>query len=176
MIKKGFINVLFVSVLILLVPSVLVSATDTQINIKTLPNHKASIFVYPSGELTFEKSYHLTSDTFGNLKITHSSDSSEIDILVKITKDGEKVLSEKFDSYDVNLPIGIRIDYNEINGNYAGDFVQSGMPHQFFGNIVDGDGNSVPDDFLFIAKINGDDVAKSLIWKMILMKGDLRIF
>src|SRR3989344_8049562 len=38
----------------------------------------------------------------------------------------------------------------------------TGIPHQFWGSVKDGSGNSAPDDILIIARINGVDVAATI--------------
>lgn len=96
----------------------LVMATDTTITIKTLPDHKVSIFVYGAGELALTDSKHGTSDSQGMFSYVHSSDKSRIDVLVKITKDAQTVFKEKFEDYEAGKPISIRMDNEEITGEY----------------------------------------------------------
>ena len=110
---------LILSIVLLILVFSLVSAIDTKIKIKTLPVHKVSIFIYPSGKLAFIESAHNNSDIYGNLEVTHSSGHKDIDIIVKVSKDGEKIFLEKFDGYKAGGPISIRIDNEEITGNYA---------------------------------------------------------
>jgi hypothetical protein len=97
-----------------------VSAIDTSIKIKTLPVHRVSVFVYPAGQLGLVDSYHLNSDLYGDLEVKHTSSIDEIDVLVKVSKDGDTVLGpEKFKEYDAGFPINIRIDNVEITGEYV---------------------------------------------------------
>ncbi len=113
MVKKFALSLLF---LVLIISSV--SAIDTQIKIKTIPEHKASIFIYPTDSVTSINSFHVIADSTGELSVTHSSEHSKIDILVKITKDGNKIFLERFEDYQAGKEIYIRMDYTEVNGNY----------------------------------------------------------
>ncbi len=107
-----FISLIFIS---------FVSAFDTPIKVKTLADHKVSIFAYETGKLTYENSYHLTADIKGEVSLVHSSSSSKIDIMVKVTKDGQKVFLTRFDGYDAGKQIYIRLDNEEENGFYNPD-------------------------------------------------------
>ena len=76
-----------------------VSAIDTQINVRTLPNHKASIFVLKTGETyLLLNSYHINADSTGQVSATYSGDESKIMITLKITKNGQTVMLNKFEN------------------------------------------------------------------------------
>ena len=113
MVKKTFISLLLLALLISFV-----SAVDTEIKIKTLADHKVSIFVYPDDSATSINSFHITADSVGSVSVTHSSGHAKIDLLVKVTKDGNKVFLERFEDYIAGNPISIRVDYEEVSGTY----------------------------------------------------------
>jgi len=108
------------SVFVLIFIIGIVSAVGTDIKIKTLPNYKVSIFVYPNEKFSLINSFHIMSDGTGIAQVTHSSEHSKIDILVKVTKDGKNVLDpSKFEGYDAGTPVYIRYDFDEKNGEYS---------------------------------------------------------
>lgn len=115
--KKEIIAAFVVAFLIFSLPA-LVSAATTSISVKTLPNHRVTIIVYPKEKLSSLESFYIDSDANGMASVSHTSSESEIDVLVKITKDGNKVFLDKFTGYDAGTPISIRIDNEEITGNY----------------------------------------------------------
>lgn len=103
-----------------------VIAIDTDINIKTLANHKVFVFVYPVEET---KTYHQTftgdSNSAGEIKFTHTGTEEAVDIRIKVTKDGKNILpgetkgTELFEGYSTGTPISIRFDYEIIDGDYS---------------------------------------------------------
>ncbi len=98
----------------------LVSAVNTEIKVKTLPAHKVSIFILASDEVyNLLESFHKTSDIYGDVSVTYSSeiDSFDVRVIVK-TKEGEKLFNEKFDGYNAGELISIRIDNEEITREY----------------------------------------------------------
>ncbi len=123
MVKKFALSLVFLA---LIISSV--SAIDTEIKVKTIPDHKASIFVYPADSVTSINSFHIIADSTGELSVTHSSEHSSIDVLVKITKDGNKIFIEKFAGYPAGKPIYIRMDYTEVNGDYDPSKVAAATP------------------------------------------------
>ena len=104
--------------LVLLVSFSLASAIDTEIKVKTLADHKVSVFIYPSDKVTILDSFHKIADTTGIVSSVHSSDEKKLDVMVKVTKDGQTIFKEKFNSYEAGKPIFIRMDNEEITGNY----------------------------------------------------------
>ena len=115
MIKK-FVFAAMISLFIIL--PFISAAFDTPIKIKSLADHKASIFIYKSGNLDILESYHLNTQR-GEISITYSSPESRIDVRVKITKDSQKVFNEFFEGYEAGKPINIKIDYSGVDRNYA---------------------------------------------------------
>lgn len=116
MIKKIVLGILF---LILVFP--LISAADTSIKVKTLPDHKVSLFIYSSGSLSISDSFlYKLSDNNGMVSVVYSATQSRIDVRVKVeTKDGTKVFNELFEDYSTGKPIYIRLDNDEKNGEYV---------------------------------------------------------
>lgn len=116
MMRKIVFGILF---LMLVFP--LVSAADTVIKVKTLPNHKVSIFIYSSGSLSIDSSFlYKVSDSNGIVSIVYSAPKTKIDVRVKVeTQDGTKVFNELFEEYTSGKPIYIRLDNDEINGEYV---------------------------------------------------------
>jgi uncharacterized small protein (DUF1192 family) len=105
-------------VLVLLMIFPLVSAIETPISVKTLGDHKASIFVYSNGGLAILESYHVETGFDGMVSVKHSSGSSDLDVRVKVTNEGKTILNEKFEDYAAGEPISIRLDFEEITGTY----------------------------------------------------------
>jgi len=116
MMRKIVLGILF---LMLVFP--LASAADTAIKVKTLPNHKVSIFIYSSGSLSIDNSFlYKVSDSNGIVSIVYSAPKTKIDVRVKVeTQDGTKLFNELFEEYTSGKPIYIRLDDDEINGEYV---------------------------------------------------------
>jgi len=116
MMRKIVLGILF---LMLVFP--LASAADTAIKVKTLPNHKVSIFIYSSGSLSIDSSFlYKVSDSNGLVSIVYSAPKTKIDVRVKVeTQDGTKLFNELFEEYTSGKPIYIRLDDDEINGEYV---------------------------------------------------------
>ena len=116
MMRKIVLGILF---LMLVFP--LASAADTAIKVKTLPNHKVSIFIYSSGSLSIDNSFlYKVSDSNGIVSIVYSAPKTKIDVRVKVeTQDGTKVFNELFEEYTSGKSIYIRLDDDEINGEYV---------------------------------------------------------
>lgn len=111
---------LIFGVFVLVLVICMVSAVSTDIKVKTLSNHKVSIFVYPEEKVSSINSFHIMSDGTGIVQTVHSSEHSKIDILIKVTKDGKNVLDPfKFEGYSAGTPIFIRYDFDEKNGEYS---------------------------------------------------------
>jgi len=116
MVRKLALGLIFVVVLISLV-----SAVDTEIKVKTLADHKVSIYVLKPGETyALLESYHKTSDSVGAASVVFSggSSGSKIDVKVDVKKNNVMVFSQRFEDYEIGKPIWIRMDYEEITGTY----------------------------------------------------------
>ena len=115
--KKEIYPILF---LLIILSISIVSAIDTQINVRTWPNHKASIFVLKSGEVyALLNSYHINSGSTGEVSAIYSGDDSSIKITVKITKEGQTVLLQKFENeFTTGSPLYLQVIPNKISENY----------------------------------------------------------
>lgn len=78
-----------------------------EINIKTYPNHRISVIIRPSGELSSLDSFHQDTGD-GNVKLSLSAPVDEIDLLVTLKKDGVKLLDKKFKEVSTEKPINIK--------------------------------------------------------------------
>jgi len=113
--KKGVTVIIILA--LLLMPTIM--AMD--INVKTWPNHKVSIFLLgTSGVYSLLDSSHIQTTSDGMATMTYSGTQSKIQINVKITKDGEEKLFEKFGEFDVTedaylqaIPGDVKLDYRE---------------------------------------------------------------
>lgn len=96
MVKK-----LIFSLLVLIFLVQLISAIDTEITIKTLPNHNVNInFLNPSpddGVISFDN-FNENSGESGNLSFVFSSNEPKFDITVFVMKSTEKIVYERFDN------------------------------------------------------------------------------
>ena len=116
---KKEISLLFVCLaLVLFVPVVL--AIDTQINVRTLPDHKVSIFVQnPTPPISTLESFYANSGSQGMVSVSYSGsykDSATLNI--KVTKDGKEVMHEIFEDTDLGQPIYIQLKPGEISKDY----------------------------------------------------------
>ena len=115
MVKK-----IILTIMLLALAISLVSAVDTEIKVKTLPDHKVFILIYSAGTVSpMIDSFDATSDSNGEVSFVNSVTKSKIDVLVKVTKDGQKIFLEKFEDYETGEPIYIRIDNEKIDGTYT---------------------------------------------------------
>jgi|GEM_PF-3967276 len=112
--KKGFV-ILLLNVLLLAI----VSAADTEINVKTLPDHDVSVFVLDASQVYYLlQSYHLATDWKGFQSVVYSGSTPDINVRVVVKKDNQQVLSEKFGPYKTGSPIYIQA----IPGNLSKDY------------------------------------------------------
>lgn len=116
MVKKV---ILLSAVLLLVMPFVF--AVSTEIKVKTLADHKVSIFVLKPNEIyNLLESFHKTSDGRGEVSVVYNSENiDKFDVRVNVKNKNQIVFSERFEDYDAGVPIFIRMDYQEINGRYS---------------------------------------------------------
>lgn len=82
---------------LLLIP--LISAVDTEIIIKTMPNHEVQVAVSnPASLPNFELLEHFigNSDEYGDISFNFSSNKSSFNLNVFIKKDNEKIISKNY--------------------------------------------------------------------------------
>ena len=121
--KRSFALGLAFVLAVLVIPYVL--AIDTEINVKTLPEYKVSVFVLdpdPAVIYGLYNSYHVYSDILGQAKVTYTGDQGSIKIKVQISKDGKDLLIEKFDeSFQTGKPLYLQV----IPGSILRDYMEA---------------------------------------------------
>ncbi|MEK6873575.1 MAG: hypothetical protein AABW91_01925 [Nanoarchaeota archaeon] len=110
--KKIFVLGIF----LLLVGSVY--ATEVKVNIETLANHSLIVSAL-DGDAVYSllDSKKVTSDSSGKAELTLNSNTNVIDLGVTLSKDGSKILYNRFEDYNINSPISLKI----MPGGYIGD-------------------------------------------------------
>jgi len=89
---------IFLSLMVFFLVLQIVSATDTNIIVKTIPYHTVQLTTFdPSSTsfLAFER-FEGISDKYGDISFTSSSDENSFNIIAFIKKYGEKVATKKF--------------------------------------------------------------------------------
>lgn len=115
MVKK-----IFAMFLLLALTLSFANAANVNIKIKTLPDHKVLVSILePDKVYSLIDSFIKFSDSNGDVSLAYDTSRTKIDVAVKITKDGNNVFYERFEDYDTDKPISIRMDYSEISGNYV---------------------------------------------------------
>lgn len=101
----------------------LVSAIDTQINVKTLANHKVSIFVIaPEETYRLLESFHILANGTDIVSAIYKGEEDTIKVNVKITKDGKTVIFEKFDDeFRAGENLYLKVIPGDISTNYLED-------------------------------------------------------
>lgn len=105
-------------VLIFAIPAVLAS---TEINVRTLPNHKVHIIlqsITPPVSTILEGSFIVMSDGSGMAKATYSGEKKEARINVKVSKDGKEVVHYIFEDMGLGSPLYLQINPNDILDDY----------------------------------------------------------
>jgi len=98
-----------------------------EINIKTLPNHRVSLFVRNAGQLTTLESFHKDTGT-GELSISSSVSSSEVDLLVQLKQDGVRLINHKFEAVSTSEPIDLYLMLNDIKIGFDEPVVEEPLP------------------------------------------------
>src|SRR3989338_6251907 len=91
----------------------LASAVSTEINVRTLANHKVYIYILEPDQVFKQLGDSYNQDSGGNGEVSYTYDSlgtNKIDILVNVKKDNVKVFSQRFEDYETGKPIYIRMD------------------------------------------------------------------
>lgn len=108
--------------LVLVLPLVSASA---QINIKTYPDHKVFVSVLDSEQLySLLESYQATSDSEGKVSVAFTGAQKEIKLIVKVTKNGEKIALENFGNYQFSTssPIYVLVTPEESSADYENEW------------------------------------------------------
>jgi len=95
------------------------SMAAADINLRTISGHRASITILGAGEAyEFLDSFHQDTGNTGELKVVYTGDRGEMDIIVKITKDGEVIMNERFDSVSASGPLYLQVIPGKVSDNY----------------------------------------------------------
>ncbi|GEM_PF-5975985 len=103
-------------IFLLLVGSVY--AAEVSVNIETLPDHTLIVSAL-DGDAVYNllDSKKVNSDSSGKAEITLTVNTNVIDLGVTLSKDGSKILYNRFEDYNINSPISLKI----MPGGYIGD-------------------------------------------------------
>lgn len=106
--EKGEKLILGFAILIFLMQVVI--ATETEIKVKTLPNHEVQLTTSKANIADFQviQSFKNNSDEYGDITFTSTSDDLEFNIVIYLKKDNQKVSANNFTNpyKDTNLPAG----------------------------------------------------------------------
>ncbi len=113
--KTGKILSCMIIFAILVIPMTMAAA---DINLRTISGHRASITILGAGEAyEFLDSFHQDTGN-GELKVVYTGDKGEIDIIVKITKEGETIMNERFDEMSTSGPLYLQVIPGKVSDNY----------------------------------------------------------
>ena len=89
----------------------IVSAVDTEIKVKTLPNHEVQLTILESSASSLAlESFKNNSDEYGDVSFIYSSDKSKFGLILFIKKDGTKIISKKYlESFVVGTPVYLEL-------------------------------------------------------------------
>ncbi len=110
-------KVLLIAVLVVLLLPI-AAALDTKINVRTYTDHKVSIFIYENGQLTLLDSHHADSGESGEVSYTYTSSVENLDVSVKITKNGERIMLEKFEDITAGEELFLRVEPDNVLRDY----------------------------------------------------------
>ncbi len=96
--------------MLIVMPLVLGTAN---INIRTMPDSKISVFIRDVGSPTTIESFHKDTEN-GNISITSNVVQSKIDLLVILKKDGVKMINQNFEELSTLEPINIQFIPGDI--------------------------------------------------------------
>ena len=112
------INLMITFALLFSIP--VVSAIDTEINVKSLGSHLASIFVLGDNEgYSLFESFHVNTDGSGLAKVTYTGSQEKFKVSVKISNSiGEQLFYEEFETFTAGSPINLKILEGYVSSNY----------------------------------------------------------
>ena len=104
----------------------LVAVIDTEITLKTLPEHKVMISaVKPGQTYSLIKSFHPTSNINGEAKITLSTSEDTFNLKVWVKTDGKTIASENFENeYPSGEPVTIEVYTDEYNNKIEAEKIK----------------------------------------------------
>lgn len=95
------------------------SALDTEINVRTISQHKTHILVLADSDTYgLLQDFHLNSDDFGNVQVVYSGEESSVNINVQIDEGYEKLMLEKFQSVPTGSPVYLQVIPGSVSDNY----------------------------------------------------------
>jgi len=102
---------LFFSLIVIILLLQAISAINTEIKVKTIPNHEVQITILKSAtDSSVLQSFKNNSNEYGDVSFIYSSDGSKFGLIVFIKKDGDKVIWEKFtENYNVGESVYIEL-------------------------------------------------------------------
>jgi len=90
-----------------------------EINVRTVSGHRASITLLGAGETyEFLDSFHLDTGDNGMVKVEYTGGKEAIDVLVKISKDGETIVNERFEEMNAAEPMYLQVIPGKISKDY----------------------------------------------------------
>ncbi|MAG38072.1 hypothetical protein CMI45_01645 [Candidatus Pacearchaeota archaeon] len=112
-------NIILAAFFLVVILTGFVSAADTVINVRTVSVHKAVVTVLGAGEgYTFLDSFFKDTGDSGELAVTYSGGQDEIKVNVLISKDGSKIMLEKFGPFPAGEPIYLQVIPGKVSDNY----------------------------------------------------------
>src|SRR3989344_8395356 len=112
MVKKIIVGLVFLLLAINFV------VAETVINVRTLPEHKVSIFIRAPDELPLVDSKHLNSGPTGEVSYSFTGSLNEIEISIKITKDAETIMLEELGTFATGSPLYLQVKPGEVLKDY----------------------------------------------------------
>ena len=120
MIKKR-ICLLVLAVLLVLPVAI---ALTTEVNVKTLENHKVYVSIQNPDTLGLIGSTSADSGSDGKVTVNvDSGGDDEVNIIVKVTKDGTKIVLEKFTGYANSFPVYFLVTDDQVLADYETEFL-----------------------------------------------------
>lgn len=97
-------------------------ASAAIIHVKTVPNGKVHIFVLSPDEVyLLLNSYHIQSNSSGEVSANYNGGESNIKILVQVTRDGLSVMNEQFGEFPNKGDIYLRAIPGNVSDNYKAE-------------------------------------------------------
>ncbi len=89
----------------------IVSAVDTEIKVKTLPDHEVQLTIlYAASSSSVLESFKNNSDEYGDITFVYSSDKAKFGLILFVKKDGEKIVFKKYtENFIVGTPVYLEL-------------------------------------------------------------------
>jgi len=113
------------------------SATDTEINVKTLSNVKVTIQVLdPAQVYLLLNSFHVESGYSGEVSAAYVGEEETVDIKVQITENGNQLIVEKFKGVKTGKPVYVTAFIGNVSISDEKEPVVSDVPSQNSSNAT----------------------------------------